>query len=270
VHFGGKGRTLEGSLKKSLALKQGADDFAHLGPLAERDAEYMDIILSRHPGYGSYTPAQKDRALAVLFRHPRFLAEMARIRNEVNAIPSRATAVRTMDPGEQKFLTQAFGRLREEFAKHPFRIHGETAIVGNKQGAINQLNYSPVAQADAIIYKGDKYHLHTHPPFGEPCSSSASEQDHRMAAEAYGYENTKLGTYVTSGKDVLHIPPDSTELVKLVPDAKLEKALGKFPVAFTLPDPQQPPRPFSNHEAPAAFKEWAPPEGWKAGSQENG
>jgi hypothetical protein len=51
----------------------------------------------------------------------------------------------------------------------------------------------------------------------------------------------------------MHIRPDSTELVRLLPNPNPEAELGEFPVAFTLPEPQQPPRPFSNHEAPAAF-----------------
>lgn len=256
VHFGSKGRTLQGSLEKSLALKNCTDDYAHLGSLAERDPEYMDIIGSRHPEYGSYTPAEKNRALSPLFHHPRFLADVAQVRNEVNAIPNCATATRTMDPGEQRFLGKAFWRLKDEFARHPFRIHGETAIVGNRKGVINQINYSSAAETSAIIHKGDKYHLHTHPPFFEPFASSASEQDHRMAAEAYGFENTKLGCYVTNGKDVLHIQPDSTELVKLAPDPEMERKLGKFPVAFELPKPREAPYPFSNHEAPAVFKQW--------------
>ena len=65
--------------------------------------------------------------------------------------------------------------------------------------------------------------------------------------------------YVTNGKDVMHIPPDSTKLVKLLPDPKWEKRYGKFPVAFELPAPQKPSYPFSNHEAPATFKPWKEP-----------
>jgi hypothetical protein len=69
--------------------------------------------------------------------------------------------------------------------------------------------------------------------------------------------------YVTNGKDVLHIPPTNMGLVRLHPDPKMEETLGKFPVAFTVPKPQEPPYPFANHEAPAAFrKDWEPPAGW--------
>ena len=76
--------------------------------------------------------------------------------------------------------------------------------------------------------------------------------------------NNRMTEYLTNGKDVLHIHPASLELVKLLPDPRVEKILGKFPEAFRLPTPQQPPHPFSNHEAPAAFKkDWAPPAGWR-------
>ena len=79
-----------------------------------------------------------------------------------------------------------------------------------------------------------------------------------MAAHMYRLHDNKMGAYVTNGKDVLHIQPDSLELVKLIPDPKVERKLGKFPEAFKLPTPQRPPYPFPNHEAPAAFRNWDP------------
>lgn len=74
------------------------------------------------------------------------------------------------------------------------------------------------------------------------------------AANLYLLHNNKMESYVTNGKDVLRISPTSLELTKLIPDPIWEERLGKFPVAYQVPDPQQPPYPFSNHEAPAAFR----------------
>jgi hypothetical protein len=161
-----------------------------------------------------------------------------------------------MRPDEQRFLTQAFRRLKDSFQDKPFRIHGETAVVGNSLGAITQFVYSPKGSVSADNLPGNRYDLHTHPPFMEPFTSSASGADHIVAADLYLEHGNKTDTYVTNGKDVLHISPNSTELVKLIPDPEMEKELGEFPVAFTLPKAQEPPYPFANHEAPASFKQW--------------
>jgi hypothetical protein len=77
------------------------------------------------------------------------------------------------------------------------------------------------------------------------------------------FADNKANEYVTNGKDVMHIHPASMELVKLIPLPRVEERMGKFPEAFRLPEPQQPSRPFANHEAPAAVrKDWQPPAGW--------
>jgi hypothetical protein len=148
--------------------------------------------------------------------------------------------------------------------KKPFHIHGESGAVGDKHGNIVEFRHNPQGSVNLPSEKGDKYVLHNHRPFLEPFSSSASETDHKVAAEAYLDFNNNQHEYLTNGKEVLHIHPASMELVRLHPDPKMERKLGRFPVAFTLPDPRQPPYPFANHEAPAAFeKDWEPPAGWK-------
>lgn len=229
-----------------------------------KNKEYMDMLKDEHPNFRNYSlQGIEDNAYDVLKKHPKFQAELARSRNELYSIPSAPTGSRIMKPGEQRFLTAAFKRMGEEFGKHPMRIHGETAITGNKQGGISEPTYNPRGNVTFIPRQGDNYNVHTHPPFHEPLTSSASEPDHKVAAEAYVREN-KMGTYVSNGKDVLHISPTSTELTKLIPDPKLEKKLGKFPTAFELPTPQQPPYPLANHEAPPTFRgNWEPPAGWK-------
>ena len=255
VHYTTDGNILEGSLKKFQDLeRRSIDYYEFLGPLIEHDAEFKDIIRSRHPDFSNYSRAEKaEHSHAMLIDHPRYLAKMARVRNVVQSIPSGATATRPMRPLEQQFLTRAFRRLKSMFQAHPFRIHGETAISGNRQGRLFPPVYSPHSSVTSTFYEGYKYHLHTHPPFWEPVVSSASTQDHIVAAELYGFKNNKMDSFVTNGKDVLHIPPDSTELIKLIPDSRWEKKLGEFPVAFTVPDPQRPPNPFFNNEAPGAL-----------------
>jgi hypothetical protein len=183
---------------------------------------------------------------------------MAQARNEIGALPNGATGTRMMREDEQKFLTEAFQGLRDGFKDKPFHIHGETALVGGKDGKIVESNYSPEGNSYADIEKGDRYHLHTHPPFLEPFTSSASGADHYAAALMYTALDNKMDAYVTNGKDVLHIPPSSTELTRLIPDPAVEERLGKFPVAYELPVPQKRPYPFSNHEAPPAAKPWDP------------
>jgi hypothetical protein len=169
-----------------------------------------------------------------------------------------------MEPDEQKFLSQAMQRIREDVEQRPFHMHGESGAVGDKHGEIVYFHHNPRGSVDILIHEGDKYALHNHPPFLGPFSSSASEPDHQWAVETYLDFNNKAKEYLTNGKDVLHIPPDSMGLVRLHPDPETEKAMGKFPVAFALPKAQDPPHPFANHEAPAAFKkDWEPPAGWK-------
>jgi hypothetical protein len=254
AHFRSGGDPLWSSRRKIDFILGNAFDYAYFMHKIQVNPEYLDVIKSRHPHFESYSPEGKAETFPLLDRHPRFLAEMAKDRNERISIPNGPTASRTMTPGEQEFLTHAFRELQEDYRSNPFHIHGETAVVGNKQGEVIQFNYSPEAECYAFPAKENRYDLHTHPPFGEPFVSSASVQDQLTAAELYrsfrhGPEDRPT-VYVTNGKDVLHIQPDSTELVKLNPDPDLEKRLGKFPVAFRVPDPQPPPYPFSNHEAP--------------------
>lgn len=252
-------RIKSGAERKALALA-GITDATGFRPDIS-NPEYLDVIQAYHPGIANYSPEKKKHHVAEMLKnHPRFLSELAQSRNEGLGIPNGPTATRKMKPDEQAFLTRAFRYLRDEFRAQPFRIHGETAVIGNGKGEIVRAVYAPEGSVTAKVTPGDKYHLHTHPPFGEPFASSASAQDHRLAAFIYTLNDGKMGSYVSNGKDVLHIQPDSMELVKLTPDPKMEKKLGEFPVAFELPAPKQPPRPFSNHESPAAFKPWAPPE----------
>lgn len=252
-------RTNAGGNQKSLALGRDAITIEDLEPELRRNPELMDIIKERHPNFDAYGTNAKASTLKLLGNHPGYAVALTKMQNERLRMPTGPTATRKMKPGEQKFLTNAFRKLNEDIREHPFHMHGETAITGTKDGRITQFNHSPGGTSHASPAKGDKYHLHTHPPFMEPFTSSASAEDHILAARFYSRDNNKTGTYVTNGKDVLHIQPDSTELVKLIPDPKQEKKLGKFPVAFSIPDPERPPNPFSNHEAPAAYESWDPP-----------
>jgi hypothetical protein len=262
VTFQTDGNTLEGSHRKNFVIDQMAFDSEYFERKVRNNPEYLDVIKSRHPDFESYSPEERDEAFPLLYNHPRFLAELAQDQNRMASVPSGPTATRTMTPGEQRFLTHAFRDLKAEFEANPFHIHGETAVVGNKKGEVTQHNYSPEAECSSFPMKENRYNLHTHPPFSEPFSSSASMMDHDMAAVIYRMYNhppkDRQTAYVTNGKDVLHIQPDSMELVKLNPDPRLERELGEFPVAFTLPVPQPPPYPFSNHEAPVAFRPWNP------------
>ena len=248
-------RIKDGAEKKFASLGHNTENYNEFKEQLHTDPEYREAIQDRHPDFITYRTNQKEKAFEKLSAaHPRLRAEMANARNEVNSIPNGATATRMMNKGEQAFLTNAFNQIQEALRKErsEFHIHGETAIIGNKKGEITHFEYTPAGESHAKIEKGSKYHLHTHPPLMEPFTSSASGMDHQIAAKLY-YRH-KMTTFVTNGKDVLHIQPHSTELVRLTPDPKHEAIMGKFPEAFKLPDPQRPPRPFSNHEAPAAYK----------------
>jgi hypothetical protein len=224
----------------------------------------MQLIHSVHPKFRYYSPEQKIKAYEKLaFTHPGLLAKLAKMRNESHAIPNYPTSSRLMEADEQKFLTKAMQRIHEDVEKKPFHMHGESGAVGNQDGEIVFFGHNPCGSVGFPVNEGEKYALHNHPPFTEPFTSSASERDHRGAAETYSRFNNEMKEYLTNGKEVLHISPNSMELIKLHPDPSLEETLGKFPVAFALPKPQDPPYPFANHEAPAAFgKDWAPPAGW--------
>jgi hypothetical protein len=153
--------------------------------------------------------------------------------------------------------------IKEDVEKKPFHIHGESGVVGDTQGKVVEFLHEPKSSVSVSSDAGDKYVLHNHRPFAEPFSSSASEPDHQAAAESYLEFGNKAKEYLTNGKDVLQIHPASMELIRLHPDPELEETLGKFPEAFKVPPPRDPPKPFANHEAPATFKDnWRPPAGW--------
>jgi hypothetical protein len=243
-------RIKQGAIKKGWDILEKSDDTGYAVDF-RTDPEYMDVIRAYHPGFDAYSEPQKsDAASKMLLNHPRFLAGMAQCRNELSRIPNGPTATRKMEPEEQKFLTHAFRRIQEDIGGKPFHIHGELGVTGNREAEITGFDHNPAGSLTMPGNEGDKYHLHTHPPYGEPFTSSAGIQDHKQAAVGYMRRGNKMDMYVTNGKDVLHIQPHSTELVKLVPDPEVEKKLGEFPEAFRVPRPQLPPYPFANHEAP--------------------
>jgi hypothetical protein len=265
LHAGGRRQGAE--LKK--AYLDGIVEKYPLGDSLRREIEgsrhYLQLIHSMHPKFRYYGPEQKIKAYQNLAAtHPGLLAKHAKMRNKWHGIPNYPTSSRLMEAVEQKFLSNAMRLIQEDVEKKPFHRHGESGAVGDANGAIEFFTHNPRGAVDLYIEDGNKYAMHSHPPYGEPFASSASGPDHRGAAATYLGLKSKMKEYVTNGKDVLHIPPDSLELVQLHPDPEVEEAIGKFPVAFTLPKPQQPPYPFANHEAPATFKkDWAPPAGWK-------
>ncbi|HLP40503.1 MAG TPA: hypothetical protein VK465_03260, partial [Fibrobacteria bacterium] len=245
-------QTVRESRLKSSVLEKSLLRFKDIEPELRRDPELMKIIKEQSLNYDRYPPHLRWSAVYdAVGAHPRFLALELRLQNDLSSIPTGPTATRTMTPSEQKFLTNAFKKVSEDVQKHPFHIHGETAITGKKNGNITDFHHHPGPNVGIFLSLGDKFHLHTHPPFIEPATSAASAPDHIVAAQNYKFNRSH--TYVTNGKDVLHIQPNSTELVKLTPDPKMEEMLGKFPVAFKVPDPQKPTYPFSNHEAPGAL-----------------
>ena len=236
-----------------------SERYSHLKKMIATDKEYMEILRSRHPHFKDYSEEQKDKAMSVFSGHPRFQAELAHVRNKKVAIPSGPTSTRKMQPEEQKFLTNAFQEINEEIQDHPFHMHGEMVLNGDINGQIKNAKYYQRGPVDPPVFDGDRHLLISNPPFGGPSDSAGKFDYHLVSGIAYHlYENLKMNTYVTNGKDALHLVPYSLEVVKLVPDPKLEKKLGKFPVAFQVPDPQQPPYPFSHHEAPGSFKPWDP------------
>ena len=242
-------KTLEAaSAKKKAMQKEGYFMMEFMKNSLKKDPEYKEIAGGK----------EEEQQLDTLLNHPRFLAEYAKVRNEKLAIPNYPTGTRTMGREEQLFLTHAFECIKEDVRKNPFHIHGETGMLGNTSCRVTQFNYSPIKECITFYTPESRYDLHTHPAFDEPFTSSASGQDHSEAASRYLKHNPKVDTYVTNGRDVMQIMPTSTELIKLVPDPKVEEEVGKFPVAFKVPAPQRPPYPYSNHEAPAAVKAWNP------------
>ena len=226
-----------------------------------RKGEFRGILKDfRKRSSGKEKWLQEEKEIELLYNHPKFAAEMAEARNKLQRIPNGPTGSRMMRPDEQDFLMNAFDRIQADVHKHPFHIHGESAMVGNANNQITDFSYNAGKGNDLMAQPGTQYHLHTHPPFGGPFTSAASDADHVIAAE--NYFRYGADTYFTDGKDVMHIMPNSTEVIKLTPDPELEKRWGKFPVAFKVPDPKRPPYPLSHHESPFAFKKWDSPEDW--------
>jgi hypothetical protein len=261
-----------GSKREGAELKQqfmGLVEEKHflrdwLVPAVKGNRDYLECLESMHPKFRSYDWKQVSKALyALALTHPGLIAEIAKKRNELYSIPNVPTSSRLMKPHEQRFLAEAMRLIQEDVRKKPFHMHGEAGVIGDRNGDVVHFDHSPKESIVLTLMQGDKYALHSHPPFGRPFDSSASETDHKVAAETYLEYGNKTREYFTNGKDVMHILPASMGMVRLHPDPKLEETLGEFPVAFKLPDPRQPPYPFANHEAPAAFKkDWAPPAGW--------
>jgi hypothetical protein len=253
MNFTTDGDVHAGSLRKDAAANLAPNTYAHYEDRIKNNPEFKeikDIVYASRPDFDLKPEAEKKLVLKELINHPKFRAEFAKARNEEGAIPNRATAFRMMDPYEQKFLTLAFREVDADVRKNPFHIHGESSIVGDKEGNLTWMKHYPDSEAKVMIRRGDRYHLHTHPPLMEPLTSSASGADHIAASAMYRFRDNHMSAYVTNGKDVLHIQPDSTELVRLIPDPFINQIFGPFPVAFKLPDPQWPPHPFDNHEAP--------------------
>jgi hypothetical protein len=256
-----------GALAKRIFLEERLQRYP-LGPwlqtAIEGNPEHMQFLESTHPSFHHYNPGQKWKAFdALAISHPKLLAGQVMRRNALFGIPNSPTASRSMRPFEQRFLTRAMQAIKEDVESKPFHMYGETGVIGNPHG---DLTWAAHSAAGAVVIPnrpGDKYVLHNHPPGEEPYTSSASEQDHIMATLSYALYDNRINEYITNGKDVMYLQPDNLELVKLVPDARVENVIGQFPEAFRLPDPEKPPRPFANHEAPAAFRDgWQPPAGW--------
>ena len=246
-----------GSIRKSQDLKWNIADTNFLfDKFVQGDKEFQDILRTEHPDFKNYSEVGKFKAYYKLLDHPKFRAAYVEARNEVYAIPTGPTSSRKMEPIEQKFLTYAFWVIKDDIQKKPFHMHGESSLCGNEEGLLSTHIYSAGNNTKMGGYLNDQYQLHSHPPFGGNFGFSPSHTDHITSARAFRNPDI-LGMrfYLTDGKDVLHFPPYSTELVKLIPDPKVEDVLGKFPVAFKLPKPEQPPYPFANHEAPAAYKQ---------------
>lgn len=108
--------------------------------------EYKEILHSVHPKYDSYSMEQKVAACDnMAFSHPRLRAEMAAERNDYNTVPNYPTASRTMNPDEQKFLTDTFKWIHHDIQRKPFHMHGESAVIGNEKGEVIHLDHSPSA-----------------------------------------------------------------------------------------------------------------------------
>jgi hypothetical protein len=201
----------------------------------EGRSHYRGLLESVHPKYDSYSPEQKTKAIDDLAHtHPKLLAEQANWRNRKYGVPNFPTANRLMKTDEQKFLSQAMRLIREDVEKHPFHIHGESGVVGDKHGQIREHDYNPAHNIKLTHRRGDKYVIHSHPPFLGLFSSSPSDQDHKVAALTYLEFNSRTKEYLTNGKDVLEIPSDSLQLIQLHPRSERGKGHRKIPRGIHL------------------------------------
>lgn len=229
---------------RKAALRLHAERMAQSG----KPDELSKILYEKHPYFDQYPDKEQAKAFNVFDGHPQWMAIEAKLRNEILSIPNGPTSTRKMTKGEQAFLTNAFHELKMDIEKNPFHMHGETAMTGNRKGEISQFNHTSGHSSLAKPMEGDRYHLHSHPPLMEPFTSSASEPDHKLAARFFYRDNVK--TFVTNGREVMQIMPDSMKLVQLKPNPKY----GEFPVAYELPAPKPPPKASANHEAPGDLK----------------
>ncbi|HLP40996.1 MAG TPA: hypothetical protein VK465_05775 [Fibrobacteria bacterium] len=234
------------------------DKHDYLRAKVDSDPEFREIkdraearVRAINAGKADLDPKKmKDDIKSAVFHdlmyHPRFRIEYGNARWEKQGIPNAPTLTRLMTEKEQVFLTNAHNRIAEDMRNHPYHAHGESGVVGDKAGNITEFNHEAGHSLTLKNLRGNKYNLHTHPPFNEPFTSSASGLDHFQASRLF--EKYDMLTYVSNGKDIINISPVNMGIQKLIPDPEVEKKLGKFPAAFEMPEPKTPPYPFQNHE----------------------
>ena len=247
-----KSSTIEGSKLKAAFLEKKSLPFQDIEKIIkDSHPDLMEIVKELSPKYDRLSDNLRRIDMKdALKGHPKYEDIKFEYQNKNARLTTFATATRTMTEVEHKFLAKAMQRIQEDVERKPFHMHGESAITGDKKGKITDFHHEPRGGVDITLKARDKYYLHNHRPFNEPATSIASLPDHIAAAETYFMGNRKALSYVTNGKDVLHIQPDSTELVKMLPNPEMVKKMGEFPVAFTTPKPAPRPNPFTNHEAP--------------------
>ncbi|HLP40997.1 MAG TPA: hypothetical protein VK465_05780 [Fibrobacteria bacterium] len=266
INFGTPGQTAK---SKEALKEQAKEKVAHLRKTAFDKYDHFEAKINSDPEFREIKDRAEARARAVnagkteqdpkkleqniknaviedLMSHPRFRVELGNARWEKQGIPNAPTSTRPMTEKEQVFLMNAHNRISEDVRKNPFHAFGEIGVLGDKTGKITEFNYQPRKAGSFKNMSENKYNLHTHPPFAEPFTSSASGQDHILAARFF--DKNDMFSYVSNGKEVVLINPNNMGLQRLVPNPEVEKKLGKFPVAFEMPEPKTPPYPFNNHE----------------------
>jgi hypothetical protein len=105
---------------------------------------YKESLESMHPKFRYYTKANKLKAYeAMTYAHPKLRVGTAWKRNAKYTVPNYPTSTRIMKPMEQKFLSAAMRRIQEDVAQKPFHRHGESSIVGSKNGEIVEFKHEP-------------------------------------------------------------------------------------------------------------------------------